>query len=138
VNATSHTSAGPGFFHVITQKGNALDSFRSSTATEFSQSFFNDGLTKIVAIAGATNNNATADVTLQCANPTLSIKLPNNGAHAFVGSAAGPGKFLAQVLVTNGDPKGPAISGLTTSDFQVTVNGIPAAITAGGFIQEQY
>ncbi|MFN8490831.1 MAG: VWA domain-containing protein [Caldilineaceae bacterium] len=138
VNATFHTGSGPAFFHVITQKGNTLDSFRSSTATDFSQSFFNDGLTKIVAIAGATDNNATADITLQCANPTLSIKLPNSGAHAFVGTAAGPGKFLAQVLVTNGNPKGPVISGLTINDFQATVNGIPALITGGGFIQEQY
>ena len=138
VSARFHTDAGPGFFHVVTQKGSALDSFASGTATDFTRAFFNDGLTSIVAIAGSTNNSATVDVTLECVNPVLDIKLPNNAATAQVGPFNAPGKLLAQVLVTNGDPKGPVIAGLTTADFKAKVNGVNALITTGGFIQQQY
>ena len=138
VSATFHTDSGPAFYHVVTQQGSALDGFSSSTAGDWVQSFFNNGLTRVVAIAGATNNAAQSDITLSCANPVIDIKLPNSGAVARVGAHDSPGKFLAQVLVTNGDPKGPVVAGLTVNDFKATVNGQNALITGGGFIQEQY
>ncbi|MFN8446503.1 MAG: VWA domain-containing protein [Caldilineaceae bacterium] len=138
VSATFHTDSGPAFYHVISQKGNAVDHFSSSTATDWTQAFFNDGVTKIMAIAGATNAAAQSDITVACVNPVVDIKLPNSGAVAHVGAHDAPGKFLAQVLVTNGNPKGPVVSGLTISDFKAKVNGQNALITAGGFIQEQY
>ena len=139
VNATFHTDNGPAFYHVVTQKGTSLDSFKStSSATDWSQSFFNDGLTRIVAMAGSTSANAQVDVTLQCVNPVIDIKLPNSGAVSHVGPFNGPGKFLAQVLVTDGTPKGPVVAGLSINDFKAKVNGQNALITGGGFIQEQY
>lgn len=142
VSARFHTDFGPAFYHVITQKGAAapfaLDSYGQSTATDWTRAFFNDGVTAMVAIAGSTNAAAQTDITLECVNPVLDIKLPNSGAVANVGPFNAPGKFLAQVLVTNGDPKGPVVAGLTVNDFKVRVNGQNALITAGGFIQQQY
>ncbi|MCX6045412.1 MAG: VWA domain-containing protein [Chloroflexi bacterium] len=137
-SATFHTDAGPAFYHVITQKGNALDSFSSNSATDWTQAFFNDGLTKIVAIAGSTTSAAQSDLTLSCVTPVVDIKLPNNGAVMRVGAHDGPGKFLAQVLVTNGSPNGPVVAGLSVNDFKAKVNGQNALVTDGGFIQEQY
>lgn len=142
VSARFHTDFGPAFYHVVTQKGAAapfaLDNYGQSTATDWTRAFFNDGLTAIVAIAGSTNAAAQTDITLECVNPVMDIKLPNSGAVVNVGPFNAPGKFLAQVLVTNGDPKGPVVAGLTVNDFKVRVNGQNALITAGGFIQQQY
>ncbi|MBX3012702.1 MAG: VWA domain-containing protein [Caldilineaceae bacterium] len=142
VSARFHTDSGPAFYHVITQKGAAapfaLDSYGQSTATDWTRAFFNDGLTAIVAIAGSTNAAAQADITLECVNPVLDVKLPNSGAVANVGPFNAPGKLLVQALVTNGDPKGPVVAGLTVNDFKVRVNGENALITTGGFIQQQY
>ncbi|HMN29056.1 MAG TPA: VWA domain-containing protein, partial [Caldilineaceae bacterium] len=138
VSATFHKDAGPAFYHIITQKGNALASYDQGSATDFTRSFFNDGLTSIVAIAGSTDNSAQVDITLQCVNPVIDIKLPRGAAKANVGPFDAPGKFLAQVLVTNGDPKGPVVAGLTIDDFKARVNGQNALITGGGFIQQQY
>ena len=138
VNATFHTDSGPAFFHVVTEKGGALESHYESSSTDWSRSFYNDGLTRIVAVAGSTDNSAQVDITMQCLNPNIDIKLPNNVAVARVGSHDGAGKFLAQVLVTDGSPNGPVISGLTVNDFKATVGSENALVTAGGFIQEQY
>ena len=65
----------------------------------------------------------------------MDIKLPNSGAKAYV---QGNTKFLAQVLVTDGSPTGPVVAGLSNSDFSAEVNGVNAAVTGGGFVQEQY
>ncbi len=138
ISVSFNTDSGPAFYHVVTQKGTVLASHFESSASPWTQSFFNDGITRVVAIAGATNNSAQADITISCLNPVIDIRMPNSGAVAKVGPFDGPGKFLAQVLVTNGDPKGPAVAGLTVSDFKVRVNGVNALITAGGFVQEQY
>ncbi|MCB0111685.1 MAG: VWA domain-containing protein, partial [Caldilineaceae bacterium] len=138
ISVSFNTDSGPAFYHVVTHKGNALDSHFESSASPWTQSFFNDGITRVVAIAGATNNSAQADISIQCLNPVIDIRMPNSGAVAKVGPFDGPGKFLAQVLVTNGDPKGPVVAGLTVSDFKARVNGVNALITAGGFVQEQY
>ena len=138
VSTSFHTDSGPAFYHVITQKSGALDSLRSSTAGDWTQAFFNDGLTKVVAIAGATTAGAQANITLSCVNPVIDIKLPNDTAVSRVGPHDGPGKFLVQVLVTNGNAAGPVVAGLTVNDFKVQVNGQNALITTGAFIQEQY
>jgi hypothetical protein len=138
LNGTFHTDSGPAFYHIIAEKAGVVEHFQSSTAGDFSLSFFNDGLTRLVGIAGSTNADAQVDVTLQCVNPTLTIQMPNSGAVSFVGPFNGPGKFLAQVLVTDGSPNGPVVSGLTVNDFKAFVNGQPALITTGAFIQQQY
>ncbi|MCP5521327.1 MAG: VWA domain-containing protein [Verrucomicrobiales bacterium] len=126
------------FYQVIAQKGSNFATHVEGSGEDWTQSFINDGITKVVVIAGAESSSAQIDLTCSCANPVLSIQLPNNAATSFVGPAATPGKFLVQVLVTNGDPKGPVVAGLSNSDFKVEVNGVPALVTAGGFIQEQY
>ena len=138
VNATLATSSGPAFYHVITANGGTLDYFETSTAGTWTRSFYNDGIDEIIAIAGSTSSNATIDVTLQCFDPQIDVKLPNEGAVANVGPFNGPGKFLAQVLVTDGSPTGPVIDGLTINDFKASVDGSEAFVTTGGFIQEQY
>ncbi len=138
ISVSTNTDSGPAFYHMITEKGTALDSHFESSASPWSQSFFNDGITRVIVVAGATNNSAQADITIQCLDPVIDIRMPNSGAVAQVGPFDGPGKFLAQVLVTNGDPKGPVVAGLTVNDFKAQVNGVNALITAGGFIQEQY
>ncbi len=138
VSASFHTDNGPAFYHVVTDKSGTLSSYDQSTASNFTRSFFNDGLTRIVGIAGSTNNTAQVDVTLQCVNPVLDIKLPRGAAKANVGPHDAPGKFLVQVLVTDGTPTGPVVAGLTNSDFKARVNGQNALITGGGFIQQQY
>ena len=138
VSANFHTDSGPAFYHVITQKGGALDSYATTTATDYSRAFFNDGVTRIVAIAGSTDNSAQVDVTFSCVTPDITIVMPNDGAVAHVGPFDGPGKLLAQVQVTNGSPNGPVVAGLTINDFKARVNGVNALVTTGGFIQEQY
>ncbi|MEZ4865757.1 MAG: VWA domain-containing protein [Caldilineaceae bacterium] len=138
ITTAFNTDNGPAFYHVVAEKGNTLAKHVESSSSPWRQSFFNDGITRVVAVAGATGSNAQSDITLQCANPVIDIKLPNSGAVAKVGPFDGPGKFLAQVLVTNGDPKGPVVAGLTVNDFKARVNGQNALITAGGFVQEQY
>lgn len=126
------------FYQVITQKGTDLAKHVEGSGEDWTQSFLNDGITKVVVIAGAQSSSAQIDLTCSCAEPVLNIRMPTATATSFVGPAATPGKFLVQLLVTNGDPKGPVVAGLNNSDFKVEVNGVPALVTAGGFIQEQY
>lgn len=136
VSASFHRIAGPdAFYHVVTQKGAAFDTHVEGSGPDWTQSFLNDGITQIVAIAGAQASSAEVDVTLECADPDIDIQLPNTNAKAQVQANT---KFLAQVLVTNGSPTGPVVAGLTNSDFSARVGGVNAAITGGGFIQEQY
>ena len=90
-----------------------------------------------MAIAGSTNAAAQSRCETALRQPGIDIKMPNTGAEANVGPHDTPGKFLAQVLVTDG-AGGPVISGLTVSDFKAKVNGPNALITTGGFIQQQY
>ncbi|MBN1657569.1 MAG: VWA domain-containing protein [Anaerolineae bacterium] len=136
VTATFHRLAGPdAFYHVITQHGTTLATHVEGSGADWTQSFLNDGITQIVAIAGATASSAQVQVTLGCADPDLDIKLPNTAAPMQV---QGNTKFLAQVLVTDGSPAGPVVGGLTNSDFKARVGGVNAAVTGGGFIQEQY
>ncbi len=139
VTVTFHRDSGTNaFYHVVTQKGSALARTVEGSGADWQQSFLNDGLTRVVAIAGSTASASQVDVSFSCATASLDVKLPNSGAVAHVGPAAGPGKFLAQVLVTNGSPTGPVVGGLTNADFKARVNGLNAVISGGGFIQEQY
>lgn len=140
INATfdNNTASDPAFFHIITEKNGALDYFETSTADDWTRSFFNDGITHMTAIAGSTNGSANVDISFQCLEPVIDVKMPNDGAVANVGPFDGPGKFLAQVLVTDGSPTGPVIDGLSVNDFKAKVNGLNALVTTGGFIQEQY
>lgn len=138
VNATFNTDSGPAFYHVVTQDGGTLEYLGSNSASSWSQSFYNSGLTDITAIAGSTNGSAQVDITLRCVDPVIDVVMPNAQAVAHVGPFNGPGKFLAQVLVTDGSPTGPVVDGLTVNDFKASVDGVEALVTAGGFIQEQY
>ena len=138
ISASLNTDSGPAFYHVITEKSGNLDFFDTSTSSSWNRSFFNDGISHVTVIAGSTGNSSTVDVSLTCLDPVVDVKLPNDGAVASVGPFNGPGKILAQVLVTNGTPTGPVIDGLTINDFKAAVGGQESLITAGGFIQEQY
>jgi hypothetical protein len=139
ITASFHRDSGADvFYHVVTQKGTAFARTVEGSGADWTQSFLNDGITRIVAVVGGQANAGQADVTFSCANPVIDIRMPNSGAVAHVGPAAGPGKFLAQVLVTNGSPTAPVVGGLTNSDFKARVNGVNALVTGGGFIQEQY
>ncbi|MGD2147157.1 MAG: VWA domain-containing protein, partial [Anaerolineae bacterium] len=136
VSATfDRNSGGPGFYHVVTQDGNAFDTHVESSGDEWIQAFLNDGITKIVAIVGSLENGSSVDVSLACANPVIEIKMPNSVAVAYVTSSS---HVLAQVLVTNGSPTGPVVAGLTNDDFSAQVGGTDATVVNGGFIQEQY
>ena len=86
-------------------------------------------------VGGSLDGGSQVDITLECADPDIDIKMPNSGAVAHVQDST---KFLAQVLVTNGSPTGPVVAGLTNNDFSARVGGVNAAVTGGGFIQEQY
>jgi hypothetical protein len=135
ISASFHRDSGPAFYHVVTQDGGTFKTHVQGSGTDWTQSFLNDGVTKVVAVVGSLDNSSQVDVTLECADPEIDIKLPNTGAPAQVQSST---KFLAQVLVTNGSPTGPVVAGLTNSDFRARVGGVDAAVTGGGFIQEQY
>jgi len=131
-------SGAAAFYHVVTQKGTAFARVVEGSGADWTQSFLNDGITRVVAIAGSTSSASQVDISFSCATPVLDVKLPNSGAVAHVGPNTGPGKFLAQVLVTNGSPTSPVVAGLTNSDFKARVNSLNAVVSGGGFIQEQY
>jgi hypothetical protein len=136
VSASFHRDFdGPAFYHVVTQDGSAFHTHVEGSGEDWTQAFLNDGITKIVAIAGSLESGSQVDVTLSCADPVIDIKMPNSGAVAYVTPSS---HFLAQVLVTNGSPTGPVVAGLTNDDFTAQVGGADAAVVNGGFIQEQY
>jgi hypothetical protein len=139
ISADFHRDSGPdAFYHVVTDQGGIFHTHQEGSGTDWTQSFFNDGITRVVAIVGAQANSAQVDVTLSCADPVIDIQLPNGVAQAFVGPHDAPGKFLVQLLVTNGSSTGPVGAGLQASGFAVEVDGLPATVVSGGFIQEQY
>lgn len=135
ITASFQRDGGPAFYHVVTQDGSNFKNHVYGSSDSWTQSFLNDGVTKVVAIVGSLENSDHVTTTLGCADPQIDIKLPNTDAKAQVQANT---KFLAQVLVTNGSPTGPVVGGLTNSDFSAEVNGVTAAVTGGGFIQEQY
>ncbi len=126
--------SGPAFYHIVTQDGTALKTHMERSGGNWNQAFLNHGVTKVVAIAGSLGSSSQVDITLGCAEPVLEIQMPNSGAVARTQSGD---KFLVQVLVGD-DSGGPVVSGLSNSDFAVTVKGEVAPVIGGGFIQEQY
>lgn len=126
------------FYHVVTQDGTSFNTHVEGSGASWSQSFLNDGVTRIVAIIGGQSNSATVDVELGCADPVVDIELPNTLAPAYVGAAGSPDDIVVQVSVTDGSPTGPVVGGLTNADFKVEVGGTPALVTGGGFVQEEY
>ena len=135
VSASFHRdTSSPAFYHLITQNGSDLNTHVQGSGADWSQAFLNDGITQVTAIIGSLGNSSQVDLTLECADPVLDIKLPNSVAVARVQPGT---KFLAQVLVTDG-ASGPVVGGLSNSDFVATIGGKNAPVTGGGFIQEQY
>jgi hypothetical protein len=136
VSASVHRdNTGPAFYHIITQDNSAYHNHVQGSGADWTQAFMNDGISQITAIVGSLDNSSQVDVTLACADPFVDIIIPNDGAVAHVSPAD---HFLAQVLVTNGSPTGPVVSGLTNADFSAEVGGSSATVVNGGFIQEQY
>jgi hypothetical protein len=139
VTANFHRTAGSTtFYHVVTQNGSAFKTHVEGSGGDWTQSFLNDGITRIVAIVGGQSSSSTVNVTLSCANPVIDIELPSQLAPEFVGAFGSPDNFVAQVSVNNGSPTGPIVAGLTNADFKVEVGGLPALVVGGGFVQEQY
>ncbi|MEW5987398.1 MAG: VWA domain-containing protein [Chloroflexota bacterium] len=139
IKATFHADSGTAaFYHVVLQQGDAFFAHAEGSGTDWTRSFFNNGVTEVTAIAGSADDDATVDVTLACVEPIVNNVIPNNVAQAYVGPAAAPGSFISQVSVTENTAGNPVIAGLTYTDFSAEVNGIEATITTGGFIQEQY
>jgi hypothetical protein len=139
VSAGFHNDLGTDlFYHVVTQDDTAFGAHREGSGTSWAQSFLNNGIDRITAIVGGQSSDGQADVTLSCADPVLEIKLPTSGAAAHVGPHDAHGKFVVQVLVTNGSPTSPVVAGLSYTDFSASVNGVAATISGGGFVQEQY
>jgi hypothetical protein len=56
----------------------------------------------------------------------------------YVGPFGAPDDMIVQVSVTDGSPTGPVVAGLTNADFKAEVGGVPALVTGGGFVQEEY
>jgi hypothetical protein len=139
VTASFHNiDSGPAFYHVVTQDGGVFKTHVQGSGTDWTQSFLNDGISEIAAIAGSRSTSSHVDIELSCADPVLDIKLPNQLAPEYVGPFGAPAKFVAQVLVTNGAPDAPVVDGLTNADFKAEVGGIPALVVGGGPVQEQY
>ena len=126
---------GPAFYHVVTQEDSAFRTHVAGSGKDWTQAFLNNGLTKIVAIAGSLEDASQVDVSLGCAEPVIDIVMPNSGAPAYASPSS---HFLAQVSVTNGSPTGPVVAGLTNDDFTAEVDGEDATVVNGGFVQEQY
>jgi hypothetical protein len=138
ISVSFHKDSGPAFYHIVTQDGSTFKTHKQGSGTDWSQAFLNDGVSKVVAIVGSLDTSSQVDVTLGCADPTVDIQLPNQLAPEYVGPYSAPGKFVAQVLVTDGSPTGPVVAGMTNSDFKAEVGGISALVIGGGYVQEQY
>lgn len=138
VASFTRTGGSTEFYHVVTQTGSTFKKHVAGSGASWTQSFLNDGLTRVVAIVGGQSNAATVNVSLSCANPVIDIELPNAGAPVYVGPSASPDNIVVQVSVTNGSPTGPVVGGLTNTDFSVAVGGVPALVIGGGFVQEEY
>lgn len=137
VNFT-RTAGSTEFYHIITQNGSAFNTHVEGRGASWTQSFLNDGVTRVVAILGGQGSSVTAGITFSCATPVIEIEQPNTGAPAYVGPFNGPDDMIVQVSVTNGSATGPIVGGLSNSDFKVEVGGLPALVTGGGFVQEEY
>ncbi len=134
----TRTAGGSEFYHVVTQAGSAFRTHVEGSGASWTQSFLNNGITRVIAILGGQNSSATVNVSLSCTTPVLEIELPSTGAPAYVGASASPDDMVVQLSVTNGVPTGPVVGGLSNNDFRVEVGGVLAAVVGGGQVQEEY
>lgn len=139
ISATFHQDEGPdAFYHVITQIGSAFQTHVEGSGTDWTQNFLNNGITKVVAIIGGQDSDATIDIEIGCVDPVIDIEIPNQLAPAYVGNSGSPDDIILQVSVTDGSPTGPVVGGIANSDFKVEIGGDPALVVGGGFVQEEY
>ena len=132
------TAGSSEFYHVITQNGSALNTHVEGNGANWTQSFLNNGLSRVVAILGGQGSSATANIEFSCTSPVIDIELPTQLAPVYVGSFNSPDDIVIQLSVTDGSPTGPVVGGLTNSDFRVNIGGSPALILGGGPVQEEY
>lgn len=137
ITAKFHADSGSPFYHIVTSKSGAFSTHVQGSGTDWVQSFLNDGITTIAAIAGSLGSSSQVDVELSCSAPTLDIKQPNQMAPEYVGGHADGDKFLVQVLVST-TVGGPVVGGLTVNDFAVRVGAHNATIVGGGQVEHQY
>ncbi len=136
-NATA-SRPGPAFYHAVTMRNtNTFGDHREAIGGDFAASFMNNNISEVVAIIGGLDDPARADVTLKCSIPKIEIVMPNDVAVANVGPFDAPGKFLAQINVTDAETDAP-IAGLRSTDFSAEIGGENAIITTGSFVQDQY
>ena len=81
----NRTAGSTEFYHVVTQNGSAFNTHVEGSGASWTQSFLNDGVTKVVAIIGGQDSSATVNVELSCSTPVINIELPNQLAPAYVG-----------------------------------------------------
>jgi Mg-chelatase subunit ChlD len=134
----NRTGGSTEFYHVVTQNGTAFNTHVEGSGASWTQSFINNGITKVVAIIGGQSSSATVNVELSCSTPVIDIELPNQLAPDYVGPFNSPDDIIVQVSVTDGSPTGPIVSGLANADFKVEVGGLPSLVVGGGFVQEEY
>ncbi len=138
------SGSGAPFYYVVTQSGQNLvtdihyEGPSGNWGGDWSQSFATPGLTRVTAIAGSLGNSMLVSVNFVCATPGLEIQSPSAGAPVFVGEFNNPGKLLAAVSVTGASGSSPVVAGLSMKNFTARINGVPATVVAGGFVQEQY
>ncbi|MEE8391882.1 MAG: VWA domain-containing protein, partial [Anaerolineae bacterium] len=129
-NATGHP-----YFWVITRDGNDYLHDVGGSGTNWSQSTVIGDQTHLAAVVVGLDANATVDVEISCASPVMDIKQPLQLAPDYVQSLD---VVVVQVLLTNGSPTAPVVSGLSYTDFEAEIGGTPALILGGGFVEEQY
>lgn len=129
-NATGHP-----YFWVITRDGNDYLYDVGGSGTNWSQSIVIGDQSHLAAVVVGLDADVTVDVEMSCASPVMDIKQPLQLAPDYVQSLD---VVVVQVLVTNGSPTAPVVSGLSYTDFEAEIDGTPALILGGGFVEEQY
>ena len=103
---------------------------------DLTRTLYNDGLSSVVAIAGAPDAGGRYDVHMRCVEPTLEILTPGPHPHsALVGDPLDPRRFLLRLSVTS---DGDHVEGLDEDGFSVQVGGEEASILSGAYVQNQY
>ena len=112
-----------------------LDVGGTASGGSWSQSFLRSDETHVAAVVVGLSADVSADIEMSCGTPVLDIKEPLQLAPDYVQPLD---VVVVQVLVTNGSPTSPVISGFSYTDFTAEVEGTPALILGGGFVEEQY
>ncbi len=137
ITAKFHADSGSPFYHIVTSESGAFKAHVQGSGTDWVQSFLNDGVTTIAAIAGSLGSSSEVDIELSCSEPILDIQQPNQMAPEYVGAHDDGDKFLVQVLVST-TSGGPVVGGLSVNDFAVRVGALNATILGGGQVEHQY